>query len=314
MFRFLVRRLIRTVLLIVVVSSAALLLVHLAPGDGIAIGEDRRSADAERARLGLDRPFIEQYASWLGRLVRLDFGESSKFRRPVATLLGERVINTVVLGSTALVLAIGLGIPAGVMTGSGARRWWAKAISSVSLLLVATPPLVTALLLLLIAARTGWLSLGVSAAGAGGVFETTSTALRQLSLPALALALPIAAVLERLQSKAMEEALQEPCVAAARARGVSIGRAIWTHAFRLSLRPVVAMLGIVIGTVLSGSFIVEIMMAWPGLGDLMQQALFSRDTKLAAGCAASGTFFLAIGLLAADIVLMLLDPRTIETA
>jgi peptide/nickel transport system permease protein len=133
-------------------------------------------------------------------------------------------------------------------------------------------------------------------------------------LPALALALPIAAALERLQSQAMAEALREPSVTAALARGISRRRAIWVHAFRLSLKPVLGVLGIVIGTVLSGSFVVEIVMTWPGLGDLMFQALVARDLYLAAGCAASGAVFLAAGLLAADLALAVVDPRTMDAA
>jgi peptide/nickel transport system permease protein len=95
---------------------------------------------------------------------------------------------------------------------------------------------------------------------------------------------------------------------------VSRRRSTWVHAFRLSLKPVVAVLGIVIGTVLSGSFIVEIVMSWPGLGDLMYEALIASDLYLAAGCAASGAVFLAAGLLAADIVQAIVDPRTMEAA
>jgi peptide/nickel transport system permease protein len=133
-------------------------------------------------------------------------------------------------------------------------------------------------------------------------------------MPALALGLPIAAALERLQSRAIREALGDPSVAAARARGVSRRRATWVHAFRLSAPPVLGVLGIVVGTVLSGSFIVEIVMSWPGLGRLMYDALLARDMYLAAGCASAAALFLAIGILAADIALAVLDPRTAAAA
>jgi peptide/nickel transport system permease protein len=316
LLRFLLRRVVRAILLVFTVSSAALLLVHLAPGDAFSsFGVSPDVARAERARLGLDRPFIEQYSDWLGRAARLDFGESIRFRRPVAALLGERVANTLLLGSAALLIAIGLGVPAGVLTGSAPRQWWARSLSAVSLVLLSTPPLVTALVLLMIAARTGWLPTGgLALAVSSGALETAGAVLRYLPLPALALALPIAAALERLQSRAMSEALREPSVTAARARGVSRRRSTWVHAFRLSLKPVVAVLGIVIGTVLSGSFIVEIVMSWPGLGDLMYEALIASDLYLAAGCAASGAVFLAAGLLAADIVQAIVDPRTMDAA
>jgi len=301
------------VLLVLTVSSAAMVLVHLAPGDSLQeIGGDPAVAAAERARLGLDRPFIAQYSSWLRRAAVLDFGESVRFRRPVRTLLRERIPNTILLGSLALLLAIALGVPAGVVTGSAPRHWLARMLAAASLLLVATPPLVTALLLL--AALTGWLPAGGFDPRGANLFEVTATALRYLPLPVIALGLPIAASIERLQSAAIEEVLGEPCLAAARARGISLQRATWVHALRLSLTPVLGVMGIVIGTVLSGSFAVEIVMSWPGLGGLMYQALVARDTYLAAGCAAAGDVFLAVGLVAADVALMAVDPRTLDTA
>lgn len=293
--RFVVRRTLRACLLVLAVSSAAMLLVHLAPGDAFSgFDLDPAAAAAERARLRLDRPFVEQYAGWLGRAIVLDFGESTRFHRPVSALLGERIGNTVQLGVIALVLAIGIGVPAGVLTASSRHRatWLVRAGS---LLLIATPPLVTALVLLLLESRTGWPPRG-------------------LPLAALALGLPIAAALERLQSRAVREALSEPCIAAARARGLSRSRVLWVHALRLSLRPLLGVLGIVIGTVLSGSFVVEYVTAWPGIGTLMYDALVSRDLFLAAGCAVAGSVFLALGLVLTDVALIVADPRTVEPA
>ena len=299
-------------LLVVAVSTAAMLLIHLAPGDAFSsFDTDPRVAAAERARLGLDRPFVEQYFSWLSRAAAFDLGESSRYKRPVTSLLRERAGNTALLGSAALLIALALGIPSGVWTGSAPRDWRSAALRISALLLVATPPLVTALVLLLVAARTGWLPTG----GIDSMSQARElgASFVYLPLPALALALPIAASLERMQSMAIQEALMSPCIAAARARGVTSRRAIWVHAWRLSLRPIVGVLGIVAGTVLSGSFVVEYVMAWPGLGDLMYQALLSRDIYLAAGCAATGAAFLAAALVAADIALTIVDPRIMES-
>ena len=298
LLRFLAWRLLRALVLVLVVASAALVLVHLAPGDAFTqFDVDPDVAAAERQRLGLDRPFLTQYAGWLARAVTFDFGESARFRRPVSTLLGERIGNSVMLGTVALVIALGLGIPAGVLTGSAPRRWTSRLLSGASLLLVSVPPLVTSLLLLLLAARTGTLpSAGL-------------TGFQHVLLPALALGLPIAASIERIQSRAIGDAIQDPAIAAARARGLSLERVTWVHALRLSLTPVLGVLGIVIGTVFSGSFVVEIVMNWPGLGDLMREALIARDIFLAAGCAAAGAVFLALGLLIADVALVANDPR-----
>jgi peptide/nickel transport system permease protein len=130
-----------------------------------------------------------------------------------------------------------------------------------------------------------------------------------LVLATLALALPIAALLERLQSRSLEEALREPSIAAAIGRGIPRSRVVWRHALRLSLKPVLAIYGVIVGGVLSGSFAVEIVMGWPGLGELMFQALVSRDLFLVAGCAAAVSVFLAAGILFADLALLAADPR-----
>lgn len=311
---FLLGRVLRALLLVLVVSSSALLLVHLAPGDAFSgFDVDPAVARAERARLGLDRPFVQQYASWLGRSARLDFGESTRFGRPVSGLLAERLPRTLLLGGAALLVAIALGIPLGVAGGALPDRWWAQLIRASSMLLVSVPPLVMSLVLLLLAARTGWLPAGGFGVSADApLAERATLTLRALILPALALALPIAASVERLQSAAVADALREPCISAALARGVTRRRAVWNHALRLSLKPVLAILGIVVGSVLSGSFIVEIVMSWPGVGDLMYQALRSRDLYLAAGCAASASVFLAMGVLLSDVALAAIDPRSRE--
>lgn len=311
MTAFLLTRLVRAVVLTIVVSSAALTLVHLAPGDAFSDFEiDPQVAAAERARYGLDRPFLEQYVSWLGRAVTLDLGDSTHFRRPVGELLAERVPLTVVLGVAALLIVVSLGIPLGVAGGARPDRWWARATRGASMVLVSIPPLVMSLALLLVAVRTGWLPAGGLNVDSDATLSTRILmTLRSLILPSLALALPIAAAVERLQASALRDALREPCIRAALARGVSERRLIWNHAFRLSLKPVLAVFGVIVGTVLSGSLIVEIVMTWPGVGDLMYQALKSRDLHLAGGCAATASVFLAAGMLLSDLSLAFVDPR-----
>jgi peptide/nickel transport system permease protein len=241
--------------------------------------------------------------------VRLDFGESLRYRRPVRELIGERAVNTALLGTAALLLATALGIPAGIFTGSR-RGAAASLMRGASMVLLSIPPLVTSFVLLYFAARTRWLPVGGFGV-AGGDAHAAET-LVYLALPCLALALPMAATLERLQSQTMREALTEPSIEAARARGCSIARVVWRHALRLSLKPVVALYGIFVGSVLSGSFAVEIVMSWPGLGALTYEALVARDLYLVAGCAATGAAFLAAGVLASDVALAMIDPRVTE--
>jgi peptide/nickel transport system permease protein len=133
-----------------------------------------------------------------------------------------------------------------------------------------------------------------------------------LPLPVIALALPVAATFERLQSQALGETLHLPFVAAAAARGVSRRSAVLHHAWPVSLRAICAIYGIVIGAVLSGSFVVEYVTAWPGLGRTMYEALRARDIYLVAGCAAMGASFLALGTLIGDLLLAAVDPRVRE--
>jgi len=308
------RRAASAALLVFAVSSASLLLARLAPPDD-AFGTDRAILAAERHRLGFDRPLAAQYADWLARSARFDFGESLRFRRPVATLIRERAGNTAMLGLSALALATLIGLPLGVFTGSHPRGLLSAGARVGSMALLSVPPLVTSLLLLLLAARTGWFPTGglPNVPADAGLLQSAAIVARYLFLPALALALPIAAGLERLQSRSLREALSEPCVTAAIARGVPRRRVIWRHALRLALKPVLAIYGITIGSVLSGSFVVEIVMSWQGLGDLMYQALQARDLYLVAGCAATGSFGLALGILLSDLALAAVDPR-IEAA
>jgi peptide/nickel transport system permease protein len=312
--RYLLRRLGFAVLLVFTVSSASLLLARLAPPDD-AFGTDPKILLAERHRFGLDKPLAAQYADWLARTVRFDFGESLRFRRPVAALIRERAGNTALLGVTALVVATLVGIPLGVFTGSH-RGPLAAVARIVSMAVLSLPSLVTSLVLLLLAARSGWFPAGglPDVPPESGMVGSALIVARYLFLPSLALALPIAASLERLQSRAIAEALAEPCIVAALARGVPRRRVVWRHALRLALKPVLAIYGIVIGTALSGSFVVEIVMSWRGLGDLMYQALQARDLYLVAGCAAAGSCGLAFGILITDLALVAVDPRLEDAA
>jgi ABC-type dipeptide/oligopeptide/nickel transport system permease component len=298
MTRWLLGRTLAAAILVFAVASGAELLAQLAPGDYAgAMGRGKAEIAAERHRLGLDLPPAQQYLRWLRRAVTLDFGESFEQQVPVGGLVRQRAANTALLAVSALALATLIGIPWGVLTGSRRGGVLVSLLRGASLLLLSVPPLVSALLLVTIAARTGWLPVS----GMGGVSH--------LVVPALALALPVAAMLERLQSQSIGEALALPSVAAARARGIPARRVLWRHAWRQSLAPILAIYGVVIGALFSGSFAVEIVVNWPGLGMLMLDALSARDTYLVAGCAAAGAAFLAAGVLAADVAHALLDPR-----
>jgi len=313
--RYLARRLVFSLLLVLVVASAALVLTRLAPGDitaeQVGTGVSGKTLAADRVRLGLDRPLALQYLEWLGRAVQLDFGTSLMYGRPVAGLVAERARNTALLAVVALLVATLIGLPLGVVAGS--RRGVVPAlIRSGSMLALSLPSLVSSLLLVFVAARTGWLPTGGMTAlepGAGGWFAGVVDLARHLVLPAAALALPLAATIEQLQARAISDTLREPFVMAALARGVPASRVLWRSALKPALRPVTAIYGLIFGSLLSGSFVVEIVTSWPGLGRLMFDALRSRDLYLVAGCAAAGGAFLALGGLLSDLALAIVDPR-----
>jgi peptide/nickel transport system permease protein len=315
--RFLVRRLLFALLLVVTVSTSALLLTRLAPGDMTTeFGLRARPEEVARtrARFDLNRSPVAQLGGWALRAARFDFGESFLYNRPVGGLIRRAAGNTAVLAVAALAIATLAGIPLGIVTGSR-RGALAGAIRTASLVCLSIPPLLTSLLLLFIASRTGWLPTGgmtsVDAVDAGWSSWMLDVA-RHLPLPALALALPLAATFERLQAQAMTEAIHQPFVVAALARGVTWRQLLLDHAWRVSLRSMCAIYGLAIGALLSGSFVVEYVTAWPGLGRLMYEALRARDIYLVAGCAAMGGVFLAFGSLVSDLLLFAADPRVRE--
>ena len=318
MVPFLIRRAIFAIVLLVCTSSTALFLTRLAPGDvtsQLGPTASRDEIDSTRARFDLNRNPLAQWMLWSGRAVRLDFGDSFLYNQPVGPLVVRAAGNTAVLALVALAIASVAGIALGIVSGSRQGRSVAAAVGGVSLVGVSMPPLLTSLLLVFVAARTGWLPPGgMSSANASdmGWAAWMLDVAWHLPLPALALAVPIAAMFERLQSQSMSEAVQQPFVVAAIARGVRTRDVILRHAWPVSLRPLCAVYGLVIGALLSGSFIVEYVTAWPGIGRLMYEGLRARDIYLVAACAAMGAVFLAIGTLTGDLLLAASDPRVRE--
>src|SRR5919197_6219169 len=238
---YLARRLAFAVFLVFAVSSVSFVLTRLAPGDyvteSLGIDARRETIERTRARYGLDRPIAEQYRQWVGRALRLDFGQSLLYDRPVTDLIPGRAANTAVLAAAALVVAPLVGLPLGIVTGTAGGGVLAAAVGSASIIFLSLPPLLTSLFLVFLAARTGWLPIG----GMGGSLAQQGAmldAVRHLVVPATAIALPLAATLERLQSQAMREVLGEPFVLAALARGVPRSRVVWRAALKPALKPV----------------------------------------------------------------------------
>ena len=216
-----------------------------------------------------------------------------EYDTPVAALAVERASNTATLGAVALGVAL-VGWPIGVLTGARPRSALAMVVAPISAAVNSCPPIVGTLALLWLAVTTRWVS---AAPGS-------------LVVPAIALGLPLAATIERLQSRATTDALALPDIVAATARGIPAGRVLWRHVGRQSLRPLLGIAGVLIGGLFSGSLGVEVVSGWPGLGRLMFGALEYRDVTLAAGCALVGAVVLATANLVADVARAVADPRT----
>ena len=317
--RYVLRRLAFGLVLVFLASSFSFLLTHLAPGDAttslVRPGVTPETIARERARLGLDQPLATRYLHWMSRVAALDLGFSTLYRRPVSELLGERIPNTVRLATTALTLATVSGVWLGVVTGSRPRVWSSRVVGSVSMVALSVPSLLASLMLAFMAARTGWFPVGGMSSpaleGQGWLANVLDHGWH-LVLPALAIALPLGATIERLQSQSMGDTLHLPYVRAAAARGIPRPRILWAHAFPVAVRPVLGVYGVILGSAFSGSFVVEYVTAWPGLGRLMYEALMARDTTLVAGCALAGSSCLALGTFVADVALFGADPRLRE--
>ena len=320
MLRFAARRLLLVALSAWLVASAAFVLGQWAEGDEAVqtLGFSANAATLARIReaRGLDRPLSERYVAWTTRLVRLDFGTSFRFQRPVGPLVASRAMNTALLAAAAFVLAAALGLAGGMITGSHPRGTGAALVRALSIVLLSCPPLLSSILLVWAAVVTGVLpASGIDSAAAGTTLAARLADLAwHLALPTLALALPLAAVIERVAAQAVGEALAEPSIVAARARGVTERDIRRRHALRLAAAPILAVAGTIAGTLLSGSVAVELVTSWPGLGRLTFDALTARDADLAAGCAVAAALGLGLAVLAADLALAAVDPRVRDLA
>jgi peptide/nickel transport system permease protein len=302
MTRFLARRLALTLPVLVGVATLVFSLIHLIPGDPAQaiLGEAAPQADVEelRRRLGLDRPLLEQYGVFVAGLVRGDLGTSLRTGLPVTSQILERMPATFELAAAAMLVAICVSIPLGIA--AAVRRGTAVDHAAMTLALtgVSVPNFwLGPLLAIVFSVELGWLP--VSGRGT----------LLHLILPAVSLGAALAAILARMTRASMLEELREQYVTAARARGVSQMRAIVRHAFRNSLIPVVTLVGLQFGAVLTGAVITETIFAWPGIGRLLIQSIGFRDYPLVQGCILLiAVTYVGVNLLT-DLVYGVLDPR-----
>lgn len=307
MLRFLVSRLIQSIVVLLIVSAITFSLLSAAGGDALTVlSSNPVTSQQTLARLrktyGLDRPLYYRYASWLGNLLQGDMGQSSSFDAPVSVVLKPRTLATVELTVTALALAI----LASFVLGVAAARWPGGVMDRVSSAIVVVasslPRIVTALFALAIVVEYALFSLGRTDAG-------DSSSLFRLTVTAIVLAMPLFAVFLSQIQDGLKETMKADFVTVARAKGLSESGLLLHHALRNTLNPVITISGFALGGLVSGSVIVETVLGWPGLGQLSILAVRGRDVPLLMGLVLVSAAFVLAGNVVADLLLFVNDPR-----
>jgi peptide/nickel transport system permease protein len=300
--RYLVRRILLTVPVLLGVATLVFSLIHLVPGDPAQamLGDGASAQDIAELRksLGLDQPLLDQYVTFLRHAVTGDLGRSFRTGQPVTTMIVERIPATAELAIAAMFVAIVLAIPLGVI----AAVWRGTAADygamTFALAGVSIPNFwLGPLLAIVFAVELGWLP--VSGRGT----------LAHLILPAISLGLALAAILARMTRASLLDELRELYVRAARARGASRTASVTAHALRNSMVPLLTIVALQFGAVLTGAVITETIFAWPGIGRLLIQSIGFRDYPMVQGCILLiAVTYVTVNLIT-DLLYGVLDPR-----
>lgn len=317
MIRFLIRRLAHAAFLLFGVSVLAFFFTTFAPGNYF---DDMRlnpqiSAErltALRAEYQLDRPMVMRYTRWASAVLHGDLGLSFAYNTPVGPLLWTRARNTLLLTGTATVLVWVLALPLGMWSAGRLGRPADVALSWATAVLLIVPDLTLALGLLVLAVHSGWLptgglvSVGFDGFSAGQKARDIGL---HMFLPVTALvgsALPL--LLSHVRA-AVAEALEAPFLRAAEGHGISRWRLLHRYALPAAAHPLIALFGFSLGTLLSASLLVEVVMSWPGLGPFLLEAILARDLYVVIGGVLLSTLFVVAGNFVADLLLYWADPR-----
>ncbi|HVW93242.1 MAG TPA: ABC transporter permease [Devosia sp.] len=296
------------------VSVIVFVAIRMVPGDAITamLGtEAGLLTDAQRAALasyfGLDQPWITQYGRWIGGLFHGDFGISVTYGRPVLSVILEHFPLTLELAILAMIIALVIGIPAGVFAATRNERLSDLVVRVLAMLGQSTPSFVLALLLIFV------LSVGFGTLPAMGTFIPLTADpvgnLLQLALPALVLGFSFAASVTRITRSAMLDVLSDDYVRTARSKGASAASVVWSHALPNALIPVVTLSGVEFGYLLGGAVIVEQIFALPGIGRLTLEAITQRDYALVEGTVLFVALLFMVLNLVVDLLYAVLDPR-----
>jgi peptide/nickel transport system permease protein len=315
---FLLKRAVQLILLALLVAFVTFSLSSIIPGDFFSThildsSIRMETVDQLRHKYGLDQPAYIQYCHWLKDLLRLDLGYSLFYQRPVLSVVVDALGKTLWMGIPALFLGFGMGIAFGTLHGIYAQRMPGRIMDFLSAIALSLPSLLLGLAALLFAAYTNWFPLGSMnslLAPDAGFWASAVDRIHHLVLPVACLTIPILAYVERIQYSATLKSQDEAYVRFARSRGLSSARIFFQYVLRPGLNPVLSISGPMLGGILSGSLVLEVIFAWPGLGQITYDALFNSDLFLLAGCIIGSSLLLVVGNLLTDFALMALDPRT----
>lgn len=310
MRRFLFRRFLQMLLALLGVSVVVFALMHIVPGDPVrvALGTrfDEELYNSLRERMGLDRPLVEQYVSWLGGALTGDLGVSFRNGQPVTTLILERLPGTITLALAALFIALLVALPAGIISAVKSGSPLDYAVSGASQVGISLPDFWAGVMyILLFSLALGWLP----SSGFTPIGESFVEWLRHLILPALTVGLISGSIITRFVRSAVLEALNQDYVLTGRAKGLSEWQIVRRHVLPNAWIPIVTVVGLQLGFLLGGVVVTEVIFAWPGLGRLALTAVKDRDFTVLQGAVLYIAFmFLAINLIV-DAIYATLDPR-----
>jgi peptide/nickel transport system permease protein len=301
MKRFILRRLAYATLSLLLLSLTIFLFVRVTGDPTVLLvepGASRADLEALRADLGLDRPLVVQYVSFLGDLVRGDFGRSFYYRTPVLELYLSRLPNSLVLALAAMAFSLAIGIPSGILAAVRVNGWWDRAGKIFALLGLSMPSFWVGLLLILFfSVYLGWLP----SSGSGTVWH--------LLMPAFALGWFFAAAHMRLTRSSMLEVLGSEYVKLARLKGLSERLVIAKHAFKNALIPVLTLAGINLVLMVNVAVVVETVFAWPGIGRLLYEGIAFRDFPVVQATVLLAGAMIVVVNLVVDILYAVIDPR-----
>jgi peptide/nickel transport system permease protein len=305
-------RLVSAVPVLFGVSIVIFLLMKLIPGDAAQVlagpSATRDEVELIREDLGLNEPLHIQYGKWLARAVRGDLGRSIELRAPVTTMVLERFKNTAILAGASMLLAVTIGVSAGVISATRPLSLFDRLAMVGALFGNSMPTFWLGLVLILI------FSLGLGLFPSNGMYDIRSGGgpvdlLHHLVLPSITLAGVSAAILARVTRSSMLEVVNREYVTTARAKGLNDRRVIWGHALKNAMLPVVTVMGVQLGYLLGGSILVETVFSWPGLGLQLFRAISSRDLPLVQGGVMLVSAIFVFLNLAIDVLYAFLDPR-----